>query len=238
MKKLLVSLLVFCLLFALAGCGGDSDPAAPGNDPGTSSSAPSGNGATTPEVDENEPITEEMLRAYPEAPASDFEYYQYGDNIVIEKYIGTDPIVVIPAEIDGCPVTELYTYIFSNKSQVRAALIPASIACVPEGLFANNEVVEVIICEGATEADDLAFFNCASLRTVILGDGLETLGEMALAGNVSLEKVRIPASLTSISDEDAEGMFYGSRKYLTIYGEAGSYIETYAAEQGIAFQAE
>ena len=240
MKKI-ISLLAACAMFCafLTACG-DTNPAISGNDPEAAASTVSEQGSTAPKVDENEPITEEMLRAYPETPASDFEYSEWSEGIAIEKYIGSDPIVVIPAEIDGEPVTELYSYIFSThyESHVRAVLIPASVECIPEGLAFNNEYFEIAICEGAKELDDLSFFCCPSLRTVILGDGVEEMGEMAFGSCPNLEKVRIPASLTSISEYDAEGMFYGSKEFLTIYGEAGSYIETFAAEQGIRFQAE
>ena len=46
------------------------------------------------------------LMSHDETPAEDFEFNDSTDNIIIEKYVGKDPIVVIPDEIDGKKVVD------------------------------------------------------------------------------------------------------------------------------------
>ena len=190
-----------------------------------------------PQIDADTPITEEMLRSYPETPASDFEYDEWPDSVTIKKYIGSDLVVVVPKEINGKPVTEVYSYLFANKSEVRAARFPDTIdeVTIP---FGNNKHVELVIFEGTKKiSGEGAFVGCSSLHTVIFDKDLEELGAMAFS-MCGVTKVYIPASLTSIDPSIADSLFYGHSDDLVIYGEAGSYIETYAKEQGIPFQAE
>ena len=53
-------------------------------------------------------------------------------------------------------------------------------------------------------------------------------------GCSSLTIVTIPSSVTSIRSD----AFYGHSSSLVIYGEAGSYAETYANENSISFVAD
>ena len=241
MKKFLaILLLTTCLLLALTACGGDKTPATenPGNsDTPVTTDEPKQDDTRAPEIDADTPITEELLRSYPETPASDFEYDEWPDSVTIKKYIGSDLVVVIPKEINGKPVTELYALLFANDSKVRAVRFPDTLEEL-QGQVTNNQYVELVIFEGTKRITrEGAFINCPSLRTVIFDKDLEELGAMAFS-MCGVTKVYIPASLTSIDPSIADSLFYGHSDDLVIYGEAGSYIETYAKEQGIPFQAE
>ena len=241
MKKFLaILLLTTCLLLALTACGGDKTPAT--ENPGNSNSPvttdePKQDDTKAPEIDADTPITEELLRSYPETPASDFEYDEWPDGVTIKKYIGSNSVVVIPREINGKPVTELSLLLFGNESTVRAVRFPDTLEKVlPQ--FTNNQYVEIVIFEGTKRlTKEGAFLGCPALRTVIFDKDLEELGPMAFS-SCGVTKVYIPASLTSIDPSMADNLFYGHSDDLVIYGEAGSYIETFAKEQGIPFQAE
>ena len=127
-KTISVLILIFCLLLALTACGGDTkpsgDPAQPG---GSVSSDEPGTDTPSEKVDPNAPITEKLLRSHAAAPAEDFTYDVEENGIKIKSYAGSDTVVVIPAEIEGKPVTALYNYVFANDSPVRAVLIPESV---------------------------------------------------------------------------------------------------------------
>ena len=241
MKKFLaILLLTTCLLLALTACGGDKTPATenPGNsDSPVTTDEPKQDDTRAPEIDADTPITEELLRSYPETPASDFEYDEWPDSVTIKKYIGSDLVVVVPREINGKPVTEVYGFLFANESKVRAARFPDTLSEIQKP-FANNESVEMAIFEGTKEiTGEGAFIGCTSLRTVIFDKDLETLNKLTFS-MCGVTKVYIPASLTYIDPAIADDLFYAHSDDLVIYGEAGSYIETYAKEQGIPFQAE
>lgn len=211
-KTISILLLIACLLLSLTACGGN--PAAPsGENPGASD-APSASDATeseapTEKVDPDAPITEEMLRNHPVAPAEDFSYDVTENGVKIGAYNGSDSIVVVPAEIEGKPVTEFYYYVFANDSPVRAVYIPETVKELNQ-VFINNESIEIVICENVETIYGSTFGFCAALKEVYLGEATTALWPNTFAACDNL----------------------------TIYAPAGSYAETYAKENNIPFQAE
>lgn len=75
------------------------------------------------------------------------------------------------------------------------------------------------------------FQNCISLEEVVINDGTTTISDNAFYGCTSLKKIVIPSSVTTIGTN----AFYGCSSKLIIYGEPGSYAETFATSKGIAF---
>ncbi len=76
------------------------------------------------------------------------------------------------------------------------------------------------------------FRGLEKLRSVALPKNLINLGESAFENCSNLENVYIPASVETIG----ENAFANCSENLTIYGEEGSYAETYANENGIPFK--
>ncbi|MDE6021577.1 MAG: leucine-rich repeat protein, partial [Ruminococcus sp.] len=101
----------------------------------------------------------------------------------------------------------------------------------------------------------LAFMKCTSLTSVTIPDSVTSIGNSAFRGCTSLTSITIPNSVTSIGD----GAFYGCTSLanitisnsvsdigmsafsgcdsLTIYGYNNSYVQTYAQENDIPFNA-
>lgn len=244
MKRMFIVMLALLMTLSMAACGngasdGDSDKT---TKPAIDTTKPAGNYTTEP--DETQPklpvtggeLTEKVLRNYPEAPVSDFVYansINIDGGIRIDSYTGSDDIVVIPGEIDGKPVVEIAVYTFANDSTVRGVVIPKTVKRIKE-LFVNNINLEIVIAEGLEEAGYLTFGNCFNVREIILGDDVTRLGEFAFGVCTALERIYIPSDTM---EEIHEYAFFDS-KNVTIYGKAGSDIETFANEQGIPFVAE
>ena len=238
MKKLLTVLMLTVCLLALVARGGKKAPAN-----GTPRGSEKKAGVHRPkQVDADTPITEELLRSYPETPASDFEYDEWPEGVTIKRYIGSDPVVVIPKEINGKPVWELYGFMFSNDSAVRAVRYPDTIEEVVAA-FANNDDVEIVIFEGTKRIEKMTFFGCSSLHTIIFDKNLEELSPNGTFwGCSSLSKLYVPASLRNIEEPSGDytitdnagekivNIFWGCDN-LVIYGAAGSSIETSAKDQ-------
>lgn len=107
-------------------------------------------------------------------------------------------------------------------------VIPNGVERTGVGAFSFNKVIESVDIPGNIKVIELdAFRNCKQLKTVTIEEGVEVIEMCAFRDCASLESVTIPASVTEMTDP-----FYDSPN-VTIYTPAGSYAETWAAENGI-----
>ena len=125
-KRLLILGMIFTMAVSSAGCGNSSSDNAGKTDQtkqtadvqdsqkDTSSSDKSDNKNDTSYKSADE-ITMDDLMSHDETPAEDFELIDNSDEIVIEKYVGKDPIVVIPDEIDGKKVVGFNKHLRMTK---------------------------------------------------------------------------------------------------------------------------
>ncbi len=119
-------------------------------------------------------------------PAEDlsFEYTKGEDgNIIITGYLGTTADLVIPAEIDGCPVTGIGPSAFSGCAGLTSIVVP----------------------EGVASIGDRAFYSCSGLVHVTLPDSLVEVGWLVFLNCWSLETISIPVHLITVSSELRRG---------------------------------
>jgi len=93
--------------------------------------------------------------------------------------------------------------------------------------YISNNINEWITDWGNNEG----FGGCTNLEYVYFGDGLTSISEGVLANCTSLKGVYLPQSITSIG----ENMLENVSSDCIIYGQKGSYAETYAESLNIAF---
>ena len=156
------------------------------------------------------------------ASAQDFEV----KDTILKEYTGTDTRVVIP---DG--ITSIRGFI--SNTNLTSVVIPGSVKSVGFQAFAFcKNLSEVTLTEGLETIDAYAFQGCKSLTSIVIPNGVTTITFLAFDDCTALTSVTIPASVTDISSSAFSGC-----KNLTIYGQAGSYAETFAREQGIPFVA-
>lgn len=77
---------------------------------------------------------------------------------------------------------------------------------------------------------DRAFLNHTSVQSIVIPEGVQTVGWFAFSGCVSLGMVALPASVVSI----AYGAFENCSSALTVFSPKGCYAEAYAKSYGIA----
>ena len=101
--------------------------------------------------------------------------------VTITLYIGAESEdVVIPAVIDGKPVTRIKEKAFSNefyRSNARSVVVPSSVKVIEEN----------------------AFLNCDQLESVVLSEGIQNLGFGAFSYCGKLRSLNIPASINSVN---------------------------------------
>lgn len=105
----------------------------------------------------------------------------------------------------------------------------------------GEDLTGVVMGSGLKTIGENAFRFCTGLTSVTIPDGVVTIGDFAFHGCDNLKTVVIPGSVTDIAwstfSTHADSAEYVVIPGLTIYGERGSYAETYAQEYDIPFSA-
>ncbi len=245
-KRLLILGMIFTMVVSSAGCGSSSSDNAGKTDQtkqtanvqdsqkDTSSSDKSDDKNDTSYKSADE-ITMDDLMSHDETPAEDFEFNDSTDNIIIEKYVGKDPIVVIPDEIDGKKVVGFHDT-FTNDKNIIAVRIGDNITEIDRYAFGNAENLKYLVLGESVKSIDGGNFFGTNLKELILNDGLERIGEDEFTYIVdppldnSGMDLKIPESVTELHVSD-----------FNLIGKPGSYAEQYAnehADSRVTFTAE
>ena len=184
--------------------------------------------------------------------------------VTLTRYSGTDTDIVIPQSIDGKMVTSIGWSAFSDCSGLTSISIPEGVTSIGGSAFegcsglttikvdSNNKKYDsrnncnaiidketntliagcknTIIPEGVTSIGWSAFSGCSGLTSITIPEGVTSIGWGAFEGCSGLTSINIPKGVTSI-----ESFAFYDCDDLTIYGTAGSYVETYAKEESIPF---
>lgn len=112
--------------------------------------------------------------------SGEYQYYLWadGETAGIVKYTGSAEAVVIPSQLDGHPVKEIYIYAFATNTTLRSVTIP----------------------DGVLAIDGGAFDSCTSLSTVSIPDSVEYIGNYAFCYCPELKIVTIPKSVKTVGN--------------------------------------
>ena len=126
-------------------------------------------------------------------------YEVYADHVEITDYTGEATEIVIPAEIEGKPVTSIGERAFYNCRSLTAIDFPDSLISIGEYAFYQCYGLTVIdLPDSITSIAKGAFSSCNNLTGIDLPDSLTFIGEDAFRGCVKLQNFRIPAGMKTI----------------------------------------
>ena len=135
--------------------------------------------------------------------SGDWVYLVEDGEATLVEYLGSSTDVVVPAQIDGLPVTELgddspdYT-VFRNI-QLTSVQLPEGLEHIGVSCFAGQKsLTEVVIPESITTIFYHVFSGCSGLKSVKLPETLTTIESFAFYGCTSLETIELPESLEAI----------------------------------------
>ena len=158
---------------------------------------------------------------------SEWAFNMKTDGTFSVSYVGNESEVFVPGEYCGAPVTEIREYAFQNNRNITKIVLPETITSIGRYAFSscdnlktidfsactllNNigmaafdacgalETADFSACTALEKIADCAFQGCCSLKTVILPEGLKTIGSAAFYNTVITE-ITIPASVTEIGE--------------------------------------
>lgn len=181
---------------------------------------------------------------------------QPDDSVTAVAYLGRQGEVIIPAEVEGHPVTAIAPEAFAHDSDITSIYVPDSVTAIGEEAFCNcSNLVSIRLPAGLTvlrrelfsSCDDLrfvelptaltaiedeVFYRCDSLASLILPEGVTSIGSKAFYYCPGLFNVSVPSSVTNIADNAFEQLKVGV-KYLTITAEVGSTAWQFAVNEGL-----
>ena len=143
------------------------------------------------------------------ATYGDFEYEVEDNEVTITGYYGSGRKVTIPSAINGKKVTSIGDWAFEYCTSLTSITIPSSVTSIGES----------------------AFEGCTSLTSITIPDSVTSIKSGTFYDCTSLTSITIPSGVTSIRND----AFSNCTNLRTIYGEAGSYAETYANNNRIQF---
>ncbi len=121
---------------------------------------------------------------------------------------------------------------YETDNTATSFTVPSNIKIIDQYAFAHaKNLKEVIAPETVEYIEDSAFEDCDSLTHFEFPDGITTVKSYTFIDCDSIMSLIIPASVTEIG----EMLVYDNMGY-TIYGQAGSEAESYAATNSIKFK--
>ena len=126
-------------------------------------------------------------------------YMVYDDHVEITGYTGNATEVVIPAEIEGLPVTSIGNWAFEACSSLTGIMIPDGVTSINYGAFYGcSSLTSIVFPDSVSSISDWAFYNCTSLTSIMIPDNVSTIGEAAFSNCKGLTSVVMSAGITSI----------------------------------------
>ncbi len=171
----------------------------------------------------------------PPEPVDESAYYQYeirNGSAVITSYLGEDSEVMIPSSLGGYPVRVIGENAFSSRYSVEKVVVPEGVTELDRVAFRYCPgLIEIQLPSSLRKIGDNAFYRCEGLEEIVIPEGVTELGDRAFRGCTMLRKVTLPRSLKTIPWY----AFFECHERLIIYAPSGSAAEIYAGRKGYSF---
>ncbi len=122
-----------------------------------------------------------------------------GQVTITDCDITTSGEVIIPAEIDGYPVTVIGNDAFANCDGITSIVIPDSVKTIEDFAFSGCDgLTTATISSGVTTLGCNIFWNCENLENVVIKNGVTYISKEMFAQCWKLKSVSIPESVITI----------------------------------------
>ena len=151
------------------------------------------------------------------APWSDAGAFLYegGEEITLTGWTGADETLVIPARIDGKPVTRIAAGAFA-KAHVTQVILPPTLEAVEPGAFAGCALASLTLFDSIAEISDAAFADCRNLSTLYINAAEAPYGYAYRRESVLADK----ADLLILNQGKKKAVFYaGCSMWYNLVGQ-------------------
>ena len=146
--------------------------------------------------------TVSVAAANPQPQTSgDFTYVRYSDGAVtIIGCSSKKAELVIPAKIDGYPVSSLRGEVMDYKKALKSVIISEGIKTISGAFEGCKKLETVVLPDSLTTIGLSAFEECESLKNINIPDGVTLIDTNAFCGCLKLTSIDIPNSVTEIGE--------------------------------------
>ena len=134
------------------------------------------------------------------------QYKLRKDYVEITHYVGNGKELVIPAEIEGLPVTLIGCFSFLDRSSLTSIDLPDSLTSIGKHTFDGcSNLTSIDLPVGLTSIGWNAFADCSSLTSIDLPDSVTSIESGTFEGCTSLTSITIPNRVASIWSDAFSG---------------------------------
>ena len=124
---------------------------------------------------------------------SKWKYGVTGGGAIIIETTQKSGAVVIPNEIDGCPVVGVGNGVYSGCSGLTSITMLDSVTCIASNAFGGcSGLTSLTMSDTVTSIEPSAFSGCSGLKCVIVPNCVTNIGAGAFAGCCGLESITLP----------------------------------------------
>ena len=136
-------------------------------------------------------------------PAEQFEFDKETGSI--DKYIGSDEVVVIPEQIDGVTVTSIGKEAFLKNETIKKVVFNEGLVSIGENAFKDCKALSEVKLSSTIRNLGKKMFLGTAIREVVLNEGLENIGESAFNGCKTLTNVQFSSTIKEIGKSAFSG---------------------------------
>ncbi len=120
---------------------------------------------------------------------------------IITNVDDTQKTVVVPSQLDGCPVTTLAGGSFGGSVTIEEVFLPDSITTIESMCFSYcTKLSQITLPQNLTEIDAGVFNHCTNLRSIELPSGIKNIGKNAFYRCDELWTISLPESVVSVEE--------------------------------------
>jgi len=138
----------------------------------------------------------------------------YNNNSIKNKSIVTEVLIENLDEENGKVITNIGDGLFSGFTGLTSTdnvEIPDSVTSIGARAFFNTGLIEVNIPNSVKVIGAKAFSGCTKLKTVIIGNGIESIGEHVFISSINIEELTLPfASMEKTVAKSGDGTYSNS----------------------------
>jgi hypothetical protein len=159
------------------------------------------------------------------AAVQNFTYTSTNNTVTITGYTGSGGDVIIPATINGLPVTVIGDQAFYGETGLTSVTMPDTISSIgARAFYYCTGLTTFAVPNSVTSIGDQAFFDCDGLTNIFLGTGVAAIGQSAFEECGNLLTITVATNNTAFSSLD--GVLFNKTQTILIKfpeGRTGTY---------------